>query len=327
MDFIRLVFRYFFFSSFSMATRNLTKKFDGYRAHRARVSDFSRLHDNDHNGPLLDSSEDSTRISVGLQHSLPPQWVDIVEQIQSDVKEIRQLMRRLNQLQTSRLKITFGNDDQKQSIEIENVTLEISRLFKDAETNLKRIATVGNAKGTNLPYQERAVRLSVMRGHAATLSDLSKEFRQMQKDFALRLKGQEEIGGDLFPSDNKSGEKITFTEMLDRDNLSVATMHQLNELEEQGSMREKEIVKLVQSINELAQIFRELNVLIVEQGTVLDRIDYNIEQAKTKVEAGNQELKKAEKSSRTARSLICILMLIILIVILVAILVYKKKNN
>jgi len=104
-------------------------------------------------------------------------------------------------------------------------------------------------------------------------------------------------------------------------------MHQLNELEEQGSMREKEIVKLVQSINELAQIFRELNVLIVEQGTVLDRIDYNIEQAKTKVEAGNQELKKAEKSSRTARSLICILMLIILIVILVAILVYKKKNN
>lgn len=86
-------------------------------------------------------------------------------------------------------------------------------------------------------------------------------------------------------------------------------MHQLNELESQGSDREKEIVKLVQSINELAQVFRELNMLVLEQvcslllalvclhwarcqGSILDRIDYNIEMAKLKVEQGNQELKK-----------------------------------
>ncbi len=47
-----------------------------------------------------------------------------------------------------------------------------------------------------------------------------------------------------------------------------------------------------QSINELAVIFKELSTLVVDQGTILDRIDYNIEVAATHVEKGHKELVK-----------------------------------
>lgn len=40
--------------------------------------------------------------------------------------------------------------------------------------------------------------------------------------------------------------------------------------------RSKEINELTNSINSLAVLFKDFSVLVIEQGTILDRIDYNI---------------------------------------------------
>ena len=41
-------------------------------------------------------------------------------------------------------------------------------------------------------------------------------------------------------------------------------------------------------------MFKELNILVVEQGTILDRIDYNIEEGVKYTAEAVQELVKAE---------------------------------
>jgi syntaxin 16 len=59
------------------------------------------------------------------------------------------------------------------------------------------------------------------------------------------------------------------------------TMEQLeavDDMEVQVAKRDHEINSIVESIEELSQIFKELAVLVIDQGTVLDRIDYNMEQ-------------------------------------------------
>ena len=48
----------------------------------------------------------------------------------------------------------------------------------------------------------------------------------------------------------------------------------------------------MESVNELAQIMKDLSVLVIDQGTIVDRIDHNIQTVATTVEEGLKQLQK-----------------------------------
>ena len=61
------------------------------------------------------------------------------------------------------------------------------------------------------------------------------------------------------------------------------------------------MTQLVKSINDLASIFKDLSVLVVEQGTILDRIDHNVESARDDTQEAVKHIeavKEMEKSPR-----------------------------
>lgn len=57
------------------------------------------------------------------------------------------------------------------------------------------------------------------------------------------------------------------------------------------AQREREINDIAKGIIELSDIFRELQTMIIDQGTMLDRIDYNVERMGTEVKSAEKELK------------------------------------
>jgi syntaxin 16 len=90
--------------------------------------------------------------------------------------------------------------------------------------------------------------------------------------------------------------------------------------------RDKEISTLLTSINELASIFKDLQTLVLEQGTILDRIDYNIDNAVQSTKQATEELRKADKNmkSNCARNANMVLMFVIFVFSVLLLLKFVK---
>lgn len=88
--------------------------------------------------------------------------------------------------------------------------------------------------------------------------------------------------------------------------------------------REQEVNKIVKSIVDLNDVFKDLSQMVQDQGTVLDRIDYNIEQTQFSVFEGYKQLKKADAYHRKNRKMHCIFFLGSTIIILLLLLVIVK---
>lgn len=61
------------------------------------------------------------------------------------------------------------------------------------------------------------------------------------------------------------------------------------------------------------------------QGTILDRIDYNIEHTAVQVEKGLEHLQKAEKYQKKNRKMMIIVVLFVIVIVLIILLVAVKS--
>jgi syntaxin 16 len=96
------------------------------------------------------------------------------------------------------------------------------------------------------------------------------------------------------------------------------------------AQREHEIEQIAQGIIELANIFQELQTMVIDQGTMLDRIDYNVERMSRDVKEADKELKVAsgyQKRSIKRKIMLLLAILIAGVFILLSLKLSRKGGN
>jgi len=323
-----------------MATRNLTKAFVGVRNATKANKQLNRVRDSS-----TDSADETDVLHTGsdsvnwkaVKESLPPVWVDKIEKTEEDILKIQLKMRELSALHTKRLLVNFKTDETQQEREIDMKTQEITEVFRHAEGLLKKFSRQGDEE--SISASERTVRKNMQSSIAKKIQALSMSFRATQKEYMTKLQAQKSGSGEQgfeFMSVTESKASASSSGGLGGGSSSVdmsdygfttAQMTVVDETEELVNQRDEEITKIAKSIEELAAIFKELAVLVIDQGTILDRIDFNMETAVEHAKEGIVQLQKAEDHQKNALPFRCIVLLVVLIAIMLGVLVYKHSGK
>ena len=129
-------------------------------------------------------------------------------------------------------------------------------------------------------------------------NDFTRHFKYNQEIYIRKYK---ELCGEDFEKENN-------IEINNSDNF-LLRMEKYDNLKS----RDSDLNQLLDSMNNLASTFKDLKNLVVEQGTILDRIDYNIDTAADNTAKGKQHLINAENIQKNScfRNVMLILVIVI----------------
>jgi len=321
-----------------MAMRSRTQIFmryrDTLRTHKrgprtnVELKEF-KVHKN-----LLSAQSDDEGSTVDARvYSVPPVWVTMVDDMNRDISQIKIKISELSTMSGKALLPGFADDDDQED-NIKVLESEVGDLFRECE---KRLKAMGRTKSEGTA-DEQNVRQNIERRTAQQLQDLGGEYRHGRRAYTAKMKGLtiEEFRPDMsFGNSGAGGGGASSGGFFDDEpqaaasacsdpRFSAAQTMQLVMAERQTEEREKSINQVAESVGELAEIFKEIQVLVIDQGTILDRIDYNIEQAADRVGHAVVELNKANEYQKRSKTMLCIYILLLLCGFMVVVLVLKK---
>ncbi|GJY63434.1 syntaxin-43 isoform X1 [Tanacetum coccineum] len=248
---------------------------------------------------------------------LPPAWVDVSDEIAGNVQRARSKMAELAKAHAKALMPSFG-DGREDQHRIESLTHEITDLLKKSEKKLKKLSSGGTSEESN-------IRKNVQRSLATDLQSLSVELRKKQSTYLRRLQQQKEGPDGVDLEMNLNGKQSTMDDD-EFDDLGF-NEHQMAKLKKSEAFtveREQEIQQVVESVNELAQIMKDLSVLVIDQGTIVDRIDHNIQNVAASVDDGLKQLQKAERSQKRGGMIMCATVLVVMCFVMLVLLILKE---
>ena len=149
------------------------------------------------------------------------------------------------------------------------------------------------------------------------ISEFTKKFKLNQEIYSKKYKdlvGEDDPTFQFNSSKEKDNNEFnnTIDNFLMTDDNNLALIR-----------RDTQLNNLLNNVNDLAELFKDMQSLVMEQGSILDRIDYNIDIASTNVTLGKNSIVKANEYHKNNCFRNVIIVLIVCIFIEALLLIFK----
>ncbi|KAI9823032.1 MAG: hypothetical protein M1832_002686 [Thelocarpon impressellum] len=275
---------------------------------------------------------------------LPPRWVDVGDEVTELLADIAKKSAKLDRLHSKH--VLPGFDDERvrreEEGEIERLTQDITRGFHACQRAIQRVDQMvrdSQAQGAPVSKGDEAMARNIQISLAGRVQEASAGFRKKQSAYLKKLRG---FGGMASPLDRSSSPQIAQNPYSDPSlqesdadkSYSQSTLQQTSQSQRLLTSndaaiahREREIAEIATGIIELSDIFRELQGMVIDQGTMLDRIDYNVERMAVDVKAADKELKVASGYQRRSTKRKVLLLLAVLVLAMLVLLLVKPRRR
>ncbi|VDO27416.1 unnamed protein product [Haemonchus placei] len=276
-----------------------------------------------------DHSDDSQR---------QPMWIHTCDEVEFEFGRVRSRVEELANAQQKHIsRPNFGDEAfEAEERRMESMTEQITSMlahcqrlikwvsFYHLEMNGRRMISSQNPRQEN--NSERKLRENTVSALIFTLSQLTNEFRTRQSKYLKDIKNRTSNVDNFLVTTGQSDD-LQWGELVDVTPSREYTMDQIQQLmmnEQAVKEREKEVLVVNSSIRELNSLFKDLSSMVVDQGTILDRIDYNVEQASIRVSRAVSSVQKAEKHQRNDKKMHCIFCQTVAIIVILLLIIFTK---
>ena len=186
----------------------------------------------------------------------------------------------LQKEQQKRLVITFDEDEnRKLNKNIGKIVNEITSQLQLYEKKLKELVKLNFDNSV-----DNIIKLNLQQALVEKIKEFTRKFKLNQEIYTKKYK-------DLVGEDDPTFEINNF--MKEEENNQINNFLMTDNSNQILKKRDTELSRLLTSVNDLSSIFKDMQTLVMEQGSILDRIDYNIDLASTNIEKGKNSLIKA----------------------------------
>jgi syntaxin 16 len=242
-----------------------------------RTNISENISNNRYTSQLISSNE-----KIELQNINNPKYMDIYEQCDNILKEFDIEFNKLKEEQQKRIVPNFNETESKLITQnIQMISNKMTQQLKKCKQSVKELKILL----ANSDIDEN-VKNNMCQNLLNRLAETSRalqinEERQLQK--YQEFNGVEDSFFNINNYDSIETNQTQNFRSIDTKKLDI------------NKERNKEIDLIVKTVNELKEIFLDVSNLIIEQGTILDRIDYNTYQARHNIRRGNNEMEETHE--------------------------------
>lgn len=269
--------------------------------------------------------------------SLPPSFLDISESIDENIDLITKKIDKLNGLYKKNLLPGF-NDRTMDEEEIEKLNYTITTKFYECNNLVKRFENIKRQPDNKLKADDLNMIENMQKNYAWKIQQLSSNFRRLQNNYIKFLKKDEfeqlpslnkstiADGGTYNPAIDETEELETYSREAIKESSSIL-QQKSNINDSMIRQREQEVTKLAQGVLEVSSIFKEMQNMVIDQGTILDRIDYNLENTKVDLQNASQQLIQGSRYQKRTQKCKLILLLSLIVFLLFMIVILKPHRS